>query len=94
MIMETENYNAKCIKCGYIFEADEESRETACPLCGSKMPTEEAMKGFREKFKNYFPEKRSKKKLFLDILAFGISLAVFIFLLQFIINLIINLTSG
>ena len=94
MVMEKENYNAKCLKCGYIFEADENESETNCPLCDFKMPVKEAMDSFKEKFKDYFPEKKSRKKLLLEILVFGLSLAAFIFLLHFVISLIVNLTSG
>ncbi len=91
--MEKTDYNAKCLKCGYIFEADLNEDETICPLCKNKMPTAEAAKSFSEKFKDYFPEKKSKKRLILDFLIFGAALIVFIILLHFVISLIIGLTS-
>lgn len=92
--MENEKYNAKCLKCGYIFETDENNDEAVCPLCEHKMPAKEAMDSFREKFKNYFPEKKSKRKILFEVIAFTLSLAAFIFLLHFVISLIIELTSG
>ena len=92
--MDNENYNAKCLKCGYIFEADENEAETVCPLCDNKMPTKEAMQSFKEKFKSYFPEKRSKKRLVIDFLIFGAALVAFIILLNFVISLITTLTSA
>jgi preprotein translocase SecE subunit len=92
--MEKENYNAKCLKCGYIFEADENESEINCPLCDHKMPAKEAMDSFKEKFKVYFPEKKSKKRILLEVIVFALSLSVFVFLLHFVISLIIELTSG
>lgn len=91
--MENENYNAKCSKCGYIYEADENKDECECPLCKNKDDRNKANELFKETFKDYFPKKISKPKLILNAIIFGVSLVVFIALLHFIISLITNLTT-
>lgn len=92
--MKNEKYNAKCIKCGYIYEADETSEKSECPLCGNLNPTKEAMDGFREKFKDYFPEKKSKGRAFLDILLLTGAFIAFIVVLYILIAYIAGLASA
>lgn len=92
--MENENYNAKCSKCGYIYEADENSEQCECPLCKNIDDRKKSNELFKETFKDYFPKKLSKPKLLINTLLFGVSFIVFILLLYFVITLIINLTSG
>ncbi|MCH5304571.1 MAG: hypothetical protein J1E41_06880 [Ruminococcus sp.] len=82
-------YNAKCLKCGYIFDADEKVEKCTCPLCGEEISTKEAMDSFKEKFKEYFTEKRSTRKMILDLVVFGLSFCAFIIILYFIISFIV-----
>ncbi len=91
--MDNTKYNAKCVKCGYIFEADESKDENECPLCKNVNNTKEAMDGFKEKFKDYIPEKKSKRRVVLDIFLFTGGLIAFILLLYFVITLITDLTA-
>lgn len=92
--MEETNYNAKCSKCGYIYEADLIENECACPLCGNSDNTQEAEKLFKETFKDYFPEKKSTKRIILDFIIFGAAFIAFIAILYFLICLILGLTQG
>lgn len=91
--MDNTNYNAKCLKCGYIYEADESESTSKCPLCENTNSTKEAMAGFKEQFKDYFPEKRSRKKVVKDIIVFTAALFAFIILLYFVVSLITTLTN-
>ena len=91
--MEEQNYNAKCTKCGYIFEADESKDKIECPLCGTINNTKEAMAGFKEKFKDYFPEKKSKKRTIIDLLLIGAAFAAFIVVLYLLVGLILGVAN-
>ena len=91
--MEEQNYKAKCVKCGYIFEADESKTENKCPLCGTLNDTKEATSGFKEKFKDYLPEKKSKKRTIIDLLLIGAAFAAFIIVLYLLVGLILGVAN-
>lgn len=91
--MENTNYNAKCVKCGYIFEADESADKTVCPLCSQEMETVKAMEGFTENFKDYKPKKRTTLRMIIDLAVFGLSLCALIIVLYFLISYIVALAG-
>lgn len=82
-------YNAKCTKCGYIFDTDEKSEKCTCPLCNEEILTKEATDNFNDNLKPDFTEKRSTGKIILDFIIFGISFCAFIFILYFLISFIV-----
>ncbi len=88
--MDSTNYNAKCLKCGYIFEADDEKEKAVCPLCGEENNKTEALNAFDEKFKDYKPKKKTTLRMAADLAIFGISLCALIFVLYFLVTLIIS----
>lgn len=91
--MENENYNAKCSKCGYIFEADLNEKEVKCPLCSELNDTEKSSGLFKETFKDYRPKRKTTLRMAIDLAIFGVSLAALIFVLYFVISLIIGLAN-
>lgn len=87
--MENTDYNAKCAKCGYIFEADKSSDKCSCPLCGEENDTKQALSRFEEKFKDYMPKKRTTLRMVLDLVIFGLSFSALIFIIYFLVSFII-----
>lgn len=92
--MDNTNYNAKCLKCGYIFEADENGEKAVCPLCGEENDLNKSMESFKEKFKDYKPaKKKTTLRMILDLVVFGLSLCALIIVLFFVVTLIVTLVN-
>ena len=49
-----------------------------------------AMEGFKEKFKDYSPKKKTTLRMVLDLAVFGLSLSALIFILYFVVAFIVN----
>lgn len=87
--------NAKCLKCGYTFEADLNSEKCTCPLCSNEFNTKDVAESFIKSCENLQPATEANKGSPLKMLGqwalFGVSFVAFIVILYFIISFIVSL---
>ncbi|MBQ5398115.1 MAG: hypothetical protein IIU14_01620 [Ruminococcus sp.] len=86
-----EEYNVKCTKCGYIFFDNGEEEKCVCPLCSEECDREEAEKGFREVENGFIQkQKRTTKRMILDMLVLGLSFSAFVIIMYFLVTVIVT----
>lgn len=84
-------YNAKCLKCGYVFKTDENLENCICPLCSNEFDTKQTMKNFNNNYivnKDNSSDKKSHYKIIIEWVIFSSAFCVFIVLLYFIFSFI------
>ncbi len=87
---DMEEYNVKCTKCGYIFNDTSDSDKCVCPLCSTECDKKDAEQGFHEVELNFQKkQKRTTKKMILDMVVLGLSFSAFVFVLYFLISIIV-----
>jgi hypothetical protein len=85
--------NMKCPKCGYRFQGDDNLTEGVCPLCSEKYSTEKAIEYYTLSYGNENDDNSNQKpmaKMIRDWIIFGVSFALFIVILYYLISFIAN----